>query len=91
MDDVVSTFRFLYPRISPVGVYIVEDLHTAYWPQFQGGLRRPGSFVELAKDLIDELNADHSLGAVPPTDFTNSTLSMHFYDTVVVSNEVGTA
>jgi len=29
MSDVVETFRFLYPRTSPNGVYMVEDLHAA--------------------------------------------------------------
>jgi cephalosporin hydroxylase len=84
MDHVTSTFQFLYPRISSVGVYIVEDMHTAYWPEYQGGLKKVGSFIEVAKDLIDELNADHSRGVLPSTEFTRSTLSMHFYDSVVV-------
>jgi cephalosporin hydroxylase len=84
MSDVVATFRYLYPRISPTGVYIVEDLHTAYWPKYEGGLRAPGSFIELAKDLVDELNAEMTNGQVAPTNFTRSTLSIHFYDSMVV-------
>jgi hypothetical protein len=63
---------------------MVEDLHTAYWPEFEGGLHRDESFIEQCKGLIDELNADHSRGALAPTAFTGSTLSMHFYDSVVV-------
>jgi hypothetical protein len=63
---------------------MVEDLHTAYWDEFEGGLRKPSTFIELCKNLIDELNADHSRGALPPTEFTKSTLSMHFYDSVAV-------
>jgi hypothetical protein len=35
------------------------------------------------KNLIDELNADHSRGALPATEFTRTTLSMHFYDSIV--------
>jgi hypothetical protein len=38
----------------------------------------------VSKNLIDELNADHSRGALPPTEFTRTTASMHFYDSVVV-------
>ena len=63
--------------------YLVEDLHTAYWEEYEGGLRRKNSFIEHCKDLIDELNADHARG-LQPTEFTRSTLSMHFYDSVVV-------
>ncbi len=64
MDHVGATFAYLYPRISPSGVYIVEDLHTAYWPEYGGGLAEPGSFIETAKGLIDELNADHTRDAL---------------------------
>jgi hypothetical protein len=83
MSDVVASFRFLFPRTAANGVYMVEDLHTAYWDKYGGGLRRPGTFIELCKHLIDELNADWTEGALPPTDFTRNTLSMHFYDSLV--------
>ena len=84
MSDVIETFKFLYPRLAKRGVYMVEDMHTAYWDEFGGGLRKPSTFIELSKSLIDELNADHSRGALPQTEFTRQTLSMHFYDSVVV-------
>jgi SAM-dependent methyltransferase len=84
MADVTECFRYLYPRTAPSGVYVVEDLHTAYWNEFDGGAGHEGSFIELCKSLIDELNADHARNQVPVTDFTKSTLSMHFYDSVVV-------
>lgn len=84
MPHVCASFSYLYPRMSATGVYMVEDLHTAYWADFQGGLGRQGTFVELCKNLIDELNADHTGGALPPTDFTRSTTSMHFYNSVAV-------
>lgn len=91
MSHLGATFRYLYPRLDQRGVYMVEDLHTAYWPNYEGGLRRQGSFIELSKALIDELNADHSRGALAPTDFTRSTLSMHFYDSVAVFERGRTA
>ncbi len=84
MSHITATFKFLYPRMPKNGIYLVEDLHTAYWDEFEGGLRKPSTFIELCKNLIDELNADHSRGLLPPTEFTASTLSMHFYDSVVV-------
>jgi len=84
MAHVNATFAHLYPRMSRTGVYVVEDLHTAYWPGFGGGLRRPGTFIEKVKELIDELNADLSRGAVEPTAFGRTTLSMHIYDSLAV-------
>ncbi len=84
MQDILASFRFLYPLLDRTGVYVVEDLHTAYWPEFGGGLKREGTFIEACKSLLDELNADLSHGAVQATPFTRSTLSMHFYDSLVV-------
>lgn len=83
MRHITSSFRYLYPRMDRTGVYMVEDLHTAYWDRFEGGLRREGSFIELCKELIDELNAEWTRGALPPTEFTRTTTSMHFYDSIV--------
>lgn len=84
MEHIVKSFSFLYPRVASNGVYMVEDLHTAYWEDFGGGLRNKESFIEVSKNLIDELNADWTRGALTPTDFTRTTLSMHFYDSIVV-------
>ena len=42
MQDVTASFHHLYPALADRGVYMVEDLHTAYWPRFGGGWRRKG-------------------------------------------------
>jgi hypothetical protein len=84
MSHVNATFDYLYPRMGKNGLYMVEDLHTAYWQEFEGGVRRANTFIEKAKGLIDELNADHTRGALPPTPFTRSTHALHFYDSIVV-------
>lgn len=84
MSHITATFKFLYPRMLKNGVYIVEDLHTAYWDEYEGGLRKPSTFIELCKNLIDELNADHSRGALTPTEFTRTTMGIHFYDSMAV-------
>jgi SAM-dependent methyltransferase len=84
MAHIAASFRCLYPLVDRGGVYMVEDLHTAYWDEFGGGLHREGSFIEHCKGLVDELNAEHSRGALAETEFSRTTLSMHFYDSVVV-------
>jgi SAM-dependent methyltransferase len=84
MAHVQASFDVLYPAVSRTGVYLVEDLHTAYWDEYGGGLNRQDTFITHCKQLIDELNADHTRGALEPTNFTRSTHSMHFYDSIVV-------
>jgi cephalosporin hydroxylase len=74
----IVSFKTLYPFVKENGIYVVEDLHTNYWVE-------PGrfTFMELAKNLVDELNAYHARGAFEVTPFTNSTGSMHFYDSMI--------
>src|SRR5208337_1726291 len=72
MADIISSFNFLYPRIDKRGIYMVEDLHTAYWDEYQGGLNREGTFIERCKALIDELNAEHTRGKLQETDFSKT-------------------
>ena len=41
MSHVVSSFQYLYPRTAKNGIYMVEDLHTAYWEEYGGGAAPP--------------------------------------------------
>lgn len=83
MDPTWEMFEFLYPQLPKNGVYMVEDMHTSYWPQWGGGLNEPGSFINRSKKLIDELNAVHTKGELEPTEFTRTTESISFYDSIV--------
>ena len=56
MDQQIVTFRELFPLLKDGGVYLCEDTHTSYLEEFGGGLKRPGTFIELVKNLIDDLH-----------------------------------
>lgn len=84
MSHIAASFNALYLQLPKNGVYLVEDLHTAYWPEYEGGAHVPGSFIQFAKGMVDELNWEHTRGAIPETEFGKSTVSMHFYDSIVV-------
>lgn len=84
MEHISRTFNFLYPKLPKNGVYMVEDLHTAYWDEYGGGLTKPDTFINKSKNFIDQLNADHSRGQVTPDFITRQTFGISFYDSVVV-------
>jgi hypothetical protein len=63
---------------------MVEDMHTSYWAHHGGGLNVEDSFINRSKKLIDELNAEHTKGELEPTEFTRTTSSISFYDSIVV-------
>lgn len=43
----IASFEFLYPRISTSGVYMVEDTHTNYWEEWEGGYKKNKYFYRV--------------------------------------------
>lgn len=89
----ITTFSVCYDKISDNGVFLCEDLHTNYWPQFVDSTE---TFVEHAKKHIDCLNSwfiekdlgfweekDHS-SPIPIPLFTHITHSITFYNSIIV-------
>jgi hypothetical protein len=85
MNQQIITFEELYEHIKSDGVYLCEDLHTSYWSSYNGGYKKPETFIEYTKNFIDFLNAWHSkTKELQVTEFTKSTYGVHFYDSIVV-------
>ena len=83
----ITSFRTLFPRIQKDGFYCCEDLCTSYWAEeFGGGVRKAGTFVEFAKELIDELNAWYWRENVEaePGAFARASHGMYFYADLLV-------
>jgi hypothetical protein len=86
MAQQIATFEELWPNIVEGGVFLMEDLHTSYWPKLGGGYHRDGTFIEFAKNLIDQQHAWHSLDkeSFVVDKYTRSIRGMHIYDSVIV-------
>lgn len=54
--DIRKTFEFLYQHLKQDGVYVVEDLHCAYFNAFQGGLVSPNNFVQYLAGFVHDIN-----------------------------------
>jgi hypothetical protein len=52
-----TSFQTLWPLLSAGGLYIIEDMHTSYWTSWEGGLKQPGTAVDMIKALIDDQHA----------------------------------
>jgi cephalosporin hydroxylase len=86
MSQQIATFEELWPNIVKGGVFLMEDLHTSYWPKYDGGLRREGTFIEYAKKLVDQQHAWHSRdkSEFDVDEYTRSIAGMHVYDSIIV-------
>ncbi|MBF0266926.1 MAG: class I SAM-dependent methyltransferase, partial [Gammaproteobacteria bacterium] len=84
MEHMRTSFDFLYPTITKNGLYIIEDTHTCYWPEFGGGTDNPETFINYSKGHIDALNAFHSRDTIPKSFMSENTFGIYYYDSVVV-------
>lgn len=86
-DDVISTFKTLFPLLSPNGIYVIEDLQTSYWNEFIGqqwggssDLKAPHTSMNFLKGLADGLNYEEFLTPTyTPSYFDRNITSVHFY------------
>ena len=54
-SDMKISFDFLFPLLKHGGIYVVEDLHCTYWPEFSDGNT---AFMDRLKELMDSVNGN---------------------------------
>jgi cephalosporin hydroxylase len=86
MTQQIATFEELWPNIVDGGVFLMEDLHTSYWPEYNGGYQREGTFIEYGKKLIDQQHAWHARDEdeFQVDEYTRTIAGMHVYDSIIV-------
>jgi hypothetical protein len=84
MDHVIKTFNYLYPHMPKNAVYIVEDMHTAYWESYQGGLNSRLNFINYAKSIVDQMHYRWKRDVITRSEIADNTFFVGFYDSIVV-------
>lgn len=92
-SDIITSFKTLFPRLKNGGIYVAEDLQTAYWKHYGGGLQpynggyKSFSAMEFFKQLADGLNYKEqatedrgdNIPVRQPDYFDLNITSIHFY------------
>jgi hypothetical protein len=78
------SFDVLFPLLAEGGIYIIEDMHTAYWAGFEGGLRRKGTAVEFLKDKVDEIHRHYVKTGLNNAESMPDIESIQFFDSIAV-------
>ncbi len=69
------SLAFLWPRLRPGGIYVLEDVHTSYLERWGMGYREPDTTLEMVKDILDDVHA--GTHGRPPT--LDQLASVHLY------------
>lgn len=79
-----QSLAILFPMLSAPGTYMIEDLHTAYWKRFGGGLNIPENFFADLPSIVDELH--HWYHAKDPNEYAmfQEASGVHIHDSIMV-------
>jgi demethylmacrocin O-methyltransferase len=60
---VIPSFRALFPHVKPGGLYVIEDLASAYWPGWGGDPDPSAQYrtMEMVKNLLDDLHHNEQI------------------------------
>ncbi|GAA1295039.1 class I SAM-dependent methyltransferase [Saccharothrix xinjiangensis] len=86
-DHVRTSFQALFPHVRPGGLYVVEDMWTAYWPGFGGNPdpeQSSGTSLGLLKSVIDAIQHRERGDAATrePSYLDGNAVGLHVYHNV---------
>lgn len=86
-EHVITTFKYLFPKLKDGGIYIIEDTQTAYWEDYGGdskNLNNSKTMTNFFKSLTDGLNHEEFiLPDYKKSYFDQKIISMHFYHNLI--------
>jgi len=98
MDDQQTSLALLFPTMPDGGIYVIEDLHTSYWPTWGGSVIGGNTTLSFLKNIIGFIHnwAKRSHEAqtsndylVPDNYWEKNVSSMHFYDSICFIYKTG--
>ena len=84
MPHIEASLRALFPLLAQNGTYMIEDLHTAYYPRFGGGFRASENFFNTVRRMIDDMHRwYHNKNALALPELAQEFSGIHVHDSIV--------
>lgn len=84
MRHIEASLRALYPRLNDGGIYMIEDLHAAYWAGFEGGIDDPRNFFNSVRQIIDDMHERYHHQGLKRPELGGAVSGLHVHDSIVV-------
>jgi len=84
MGHIRSSLTSLFPRLEHGGIYMIEDLHTAYWRSFGGGYRAKANFFNFTTELIHDMHRWYHQKGMRHAAISEHCTGVHVHDSITV-------
>ena len=84
MAHIEASLNILFPMLTNGGSYMIEDLHSAYWSRWGGGLGKKANFFNSLRDLVDDMHHWYHEGEVSRPGVSAGLSGIHIHDSLVV-------
>ena len=84
MKHVNKTLRHLYPMLNDGGVYMVEDMHTAFWQKWGGGFRSLDNFFGTVQSIVEDMHHWYHAERIQIPQLQDAVSGIHIHDSIVV-------
>ena len=86
-SHIITSFTALFPYVIDGGLYVIEDLHTSYWPGWNGNrndVNDPATTIGFLKTLLDGLHYQDQMpgSSVKPSSITQNVRGIHIYHNI---------
>lgn len=84
MEHIRKSLNVLFPLLNEGGLYIIEDLHTAYFKKFGGGYGARDNFFRLIAELVDDMHRWYHTHGSRHAHISDFCTGIHVFDSLVV-------
>lgn len=84
MEHIPATLNYLFQHLSYGGIYMIEDLHTAYLKRFGGGYRDKRNFFRFVMDLVHDIHHWYHTKGLKQAAISRECSGIHIHDSIVV-------
>ena len=84
MEHIPASLKSLFPHLSNGGIYMIEDLHTAYWKSYGGGYGVKTNFFGFVMDLVDDIHHWYHAKELKQAVISKDCSGIHIHDSIVV-------
>jgi SAM-dependent methyltransferase len=84
MPHIRASFEIVYPKLAQNGIYMIEDLHTAYYPKYGGGYRSKDNFFRFVRELADDMHHWYHKKGMQHPELGGQFSGLHIHDSIAV-------